>query len=114
MAQVTIDMEAFSFEVPDEKTLIINLDGGGCIRISVESLATLSMVINEVLAAPNQGSSTTDDIDDEEEDDDDGDDDDDDDDTVFDPIEPINSALGSLNVQEADSFEEIETQQLHF
>ena len=58
MAQVTIDMEAFSFEVPDENTLIINLDGGGCIRISVESLATLSMVINEVLTAPNQGSST--------------------------------------------------------
>ena len=113
------DMPRFSevminLENSDERTLIINLlDGGGEIRVVVESLENLAAVINQVLTRPpNQGSSTTDD-----DDDDDGDDEGDDKSDLFDPVYPINSALGGLNVNSAgddNSFKEIETQQLHF
>ena len=113
MAQVTIEMEAFSFQVPDEKTLIINLDGGGSIRINVDSLSTLSAVINQALSSSpteTQDSSTAAD------DDDDDDDDDANKDSygrLFDPIEPLNAGLGGLDMH-SDSFDEIEMQQLHF
>ena len=117
MAQVTLEMEAFSFEVPDIKTLIINLDGGGTLKVNVESLRALSEAINATLAAAemtSNGESFVDsraesvveseesegesEVESEAESDVDG---------------PVRFAFNTLNMQAEDSFEEIETQQLY-
>ena len=120
MAQISMEMEAFSFEVPNINTLIINLDGGGAIQVSVESLSNLSEKINAALLAavastddtemPVTSASTKASTNDDSESSEEDLSSDDEDEESF---EPLMSALDSLNMQSNDSFEEIETQQLY-